>query len=264
MSDKRSTEQVIVEREVGFHENFPNETPKMSTELKSAQYLPAEYAEDLKTITQEAQPEQSVATESVSQPEFHRTAKRRDGVLSFITWTLAIFGGAGVVGGALALAGYAMSSQNRDEVIRMYERQPLAEQEILRRTFAAQEKYEAVIYFNMALRILVGVGFIFSCIFLYTYRANASSFAALCCVAAIFYNISTIVMTWLTMPSFEGIGDLPPEVGAFAGAIGIGVVAIFAFIKIGLYAFFAAYLSKQNIKAIFEPVEAVEPAPVAG
>ena len=232
----------------------------MPTEqLSSAQYLPAEYIED-------PQPEnsgpaavaQAAAANRLQErpvgihelPAFKKLASDGTGVLIFITAALAILGIVGVLGGGWAIAEWATIDQA--ETAEVLSQLPQMQQELFHRVIDAQQKYKLVVFFNMGLRVLIGIGFVASCIFLWKNRTNANSFAAMCCIAAIFYNISIVVTTWLITPSFEGIGNLPSQISSFVGAFGIGLVAVFAFCKIGLYAFFAAYLSKKNIAALFE------------
>lgn len=241
----------------------------MSTELKSAQFLSAQFQQDLQDAVAGPPEPQSTVTESSSPPAFHRPPRRQDGVVSFITWTLAIFGGFGACGGAWSLYSYATSPPELEQVQNAFAGNPELEkafaghpgfqmqQEILNRTIAAREKCSPVVYFNMVLRVLVGIGFIASCVCLLTYRRGACSLAALCCVAAIIYNISSVVLTYLMMPSLDGIAGMPPRAGFFAVLIGVGVTAAVSLFKSGFYLFFALYLSKPNIKAMYDEVDMV-------
>jgi hypothetical protein len=235
----------------------------MATELSSTKYLPAELRESIGLDVQEgdiavtatdqpiADPSQAFASPSY-QPSVRKPST---GFVTFLACFLALAGVLGILGGAFGAVGQAAisnsdSSQITQALSRGGNRQ---EAEIYRRTMENQKKFSLVMYLHNGICVLVGLGFVASSIVLFTRKTEANSFAATAFCAAIFYNCMTVAVTWATMPSLKGISGMPEGAATAAFAVGVGFVAIMALVKIGFYGIAIAYLSRPNVKAIFNP-----------
>ena len=227
----------------------------MTTELSSAKYLPAELTEGFYNDAQEsdvtgqsiADPSQAYASSGYQQP----TRKASTGLVTFFACFLALAGIIGIFSGVFGAIGQAaITSVDSSQISSQGTHQ---QAEIIRRTLENQKKFSIVVYLHSGIRVLVGLGFVASCIVLFTRRRDADSFATTAFTAAIFYNIMTIAVTWATMPSLEGLPGIPEGTATMASAIGIGFMAIGILFKIGFYGFAIAYFSRPSVKAIFNP-----------
>lgn len=225
----------------------------MTTELSSAKYLPAELTETL---------DYSTATGGVADPskplgggyQPHRpTRKPSPGMISVIAVFLAIAGFIGILGGAFgALGQLGIDNMDTAKMTSAYRGQG-HQAETYRRTIENRKRFSLVGYMHNGICVLVGFGFLASCFLLKANRPDANSFASTACIAAIFYNLLTIVVTWLTMPSLQGISGLSDEAASFAFVFAIGFTAVLTLMKIGLYTGIIAYMSSAGVKAAYQP-----------
>lgn len=242
----------------------------MNTELSSAKYFSAELAEGLGINSVEdgshiiADPTEAFATSTEStvdayaSPGPSRPVRRAStGLVTFFAIFLGLAGVLGVFSSAMGALGHTavVSADNSAFAI------PNGghEAEIYRRTIEKSKQLSTVIYLHHGICLLVGLGFIASCFVLLAGKVEANSFASTACIAAIFYNCLTFVVTFISMPSFEGLSGLPEGFASTAFAAAIGVTGFFIFLKICFYVFMVVYFSKPSIKAIYAPAEAELP-----
>ncbi|QEG20915.1 hypothetical protein [Mariniblastus fucicola] len=228
----------------------------MTTELSSAKYLPAEYNEPEVPVASEASLN-SQASYSPGNPYTAQTQRQSSTtMLTVIACLLGLFGVVGIMGGAFgALGQVTISNLDASQISAGMGEQA----EVYRRSIETTKQFSTVIYLHNGICALVGLGFIVSCAMLLTRREDANSFASTICIAAIFYNCLTVVVTWVTLPSFEGIRGMPEGAATMATGFAVGFAVIGALIKLGVYGFIISYLSKPGIKAIFEKPETIEP-----
>ncbi len=225
----------------------------MTTELSSAKYLPAELQEGY--VAQESDIQATVLGHAIADPSqsFRPARKTPTGFVTFIACFLTLAGVLGVIGGAFGAIGQTVVANIDTAQISNSMSSKGQEAVVYRRAIETLKKFSLVVYLHNGICVLVGLGFIASCFLLMKRHPDASSFAATACMAAIFYNCLTVVVTWVTMPSFEGMSGIPDGAATMALAIAVGFSAFIALMKIGFYGFLIAYLSKPSIKAIYEP-----------
>lgn len=238
----------------------------MTTELSSAKYFNPELTASLGLNDPEGNSQVPVTGHSIADPSKPVNAYATPGhvpaqkaspmFVTVIACFLALAGIVGVLGGAFGAVGQAaIASMDTSQMAQAMGGSGQAQQfETYSRTVATLKNFSLVIYLHNGICALVGAGFLASCFFLLTHRPEANSFASTACFAAIFYNCLTVVVTWVTFPSLEGMSGMPDGAAAMAMTIAIGVTAFVAMFKICCYGFMIFYLSKPNVKAVFQPV----------
>ena len=237
----------------------------MNTELSSAKYFSAELAEGLGINGQQdgsetvADPTRAfTASAGVASDAYasSRPARRRStGMVTFFAIFLGLAGVLGVFGGAIGAIGQTVIVSTDVESLTLPNSGHGHEAVIHQRTTEKLKQLSTVIYLHYGICVLVGLGFIASCFVLFTGKVEANSFASTACIAAIFYNCLTFVVTYITMPSLEGLSGLPEGFASTAFAAAIGVTGFFIFLKICFYLFMVFYFSRPSIKAIYAPAE---------
>jgi len=247
----------------------------MSTELSSAKYLPPELTENVDVVVGNSEVEVAIAGHQIADPSQPLqaspapnyaevvTAARRPTqtptLVSAIMIFLAIAGVIGVISSLFGVMGQlAVSSIDVHEMTSAMQGNS-QQAEIMRRTIATQQQFSLVVFLHNGICFLVGIGFLASCVLLNKKRIDANSFASTACFAAIFYNILTLVVTWVMMPSLKGIPDLPEDAMAVGVAIAMGIAVVFTAIKLGFYGLIIAYLSSASVKAVYAPADQTLP-----
>lgn len=233
----------------------------MSTELSSAKYLSPELVQPAvetapiaATAAAEGAPDYSPApfaapTAYAAQP----SGAKWTVMLSVITMLLGLAGFFGVLGGSFGALGHLALTNNDSIQQAAFKGHQGEEAIIMQRTLAKREQFSTVILLHNGVCVLIGLGFLASCVLLALRKTDANSFASTMCFAAIFYNGLTLVVAYLLLPSFENLPNMPDGAAGIAWSVAIGATAMVTLFKIGTYVFMMNYLSKSKIKALFAP-----------
>lgn len=229
----------------------------MTTELSSAKYLSPEYLQEPGVDGNTAPP---VATEANSTiysqetptnaPALRQKPRLTTGLI-IVALLLGLFGFSGVVGGSFGALGQVAITNADPATLSKLQTRSGKDTVVYKRTIENLKQFSTVVYFHYGLCFLVGLGFLASSVMLLARKADANSFASTVCLAAIMYNCLTMVVTWLTMPSFKGLKGVPEGAAEFAFYAAIGATAVFVVIKIGIYLGLVAFFSKERVKAVY-------------
>ena len=224
------------------------------TELQSAKYLTEAYFEEAYASLGLPSHDESTSTDMVAAGL--TPAPQWTTFLSCIVFLCGFLGGVGVVGGSTAFLGFGADNA---EILRQAYAQSPAHARMMQSMIDAQLDNKPVILFNIGLQLLVGFGFIATCILLFLRHPSAYSLAVTVFTFAIFYNVTNIVVTWLVMPS--EIPGVSSSAATVAKQVALGSVALAVLVKSCVYAWVMSYLSRPNIKALFAPPQmVVEPS----
>lgn len=179
--------------------------------------------------------------------------KASSGGISLIVGFLALAGIIGTLGGAFGIVGQLGIDNMKTSQITASYKGTGHHAEVYRRTIEKRKKFSIVAHMHSGICILVGLGFLASCLMLTTSSRGANSFASTACFAAIFYNVLTIVLAWLMLPSFENIRGFPEEAASVALLVAIGITVLIGVVKMAIYGVIIAYMSSSGVKAIYEP-----------
>ena len=223
----------------------------MTTELSSAKYFSTTYANPSSPAAQAGDESGGQVSGAYYAPR--PVTKAPTATINLIVGFLALAGIFGVMGGVFGAIGQAnidgMTATQAAATIKSKGYQ----NEIYRRTLENRKKLSLVSYMHSGICVLVGFGFLASCFLLMTNSTGANSFTSTACIIAIFYNLMTLVVTWLMLPSFEGVRGLPDGAGNMALFIAVGFAAVITLFKLGIYGTIIAVMSSKSVKAVYEP-----------
>ena len=234
----------------------------MTTELSTAKYLapdvgqvpltegPAPAPAPVPVATEADTPLYApVAPESAPQPVRQRPTWTVG--LTIIAALLGLFGFTGAVGGAFGAIGQYGITNTDPATIAKFQKQTASQAIVYQRTIAKRKQFSTVIYFHNGMCFLVGLGFLLSAAMLFARKTEANSVASTVCLAAIMYNCLTFVVTWLTLPSFKGLPNMPEGAAQMAIGVAIAFTGVIVLFKIAMYLGFVYYFSRPRIKAVF-------------
>ncbi len=209
----------------------------MSIELESVKYFPAEFLE-----TPDGAP--STAAQ-MNMPTW-------TGMLTVIVWFCGVMGTIGVLGGLYQVYSVYSIAASAELIDHYYTgEEALAAQA----SIESQLNYLPLLYLVAGMRIVIGALFLGAVAAINTGKEQANVFLGLVCVGAILYNLTIMLATYLTLPSFESYG-MDASMASAATMMIMFIAGIALTIKLVLHGGIIAYMLNRNCTELFGPKEA--------